>query len=182
MHLCLCVCACVCACVWQPTPRTADVTVTKIAGYVRVRILMNRSFFWHSYFLRYGHFVEYMNMHAMNMWLTDASGRWLWGRIGLFTHGVTTMLGVSRQARSDTNLVDMINSCRIREAPVKTKSSCYHRRLLKYKAVLGLKYRTWLRWQCNNLPFMSYCGVRKTKSLHKTMTKIIEGSVTSWPS
>ena len=29
-------------CVWQPTPRTADVTVTKIAGYVRVRILMNR--------------------------------------------------------------------------------------------------------------------------------------------
>ena len=22
---------------------------------------------------------EYMNMHAMNMWLTDASGRWLWG-------------------------------------------------------------------------------------------------------
>ena len=31
--------------VWQPTPRTADVTVTKIAGYVRVRILMNRRFF-----------------------------------------------------------------------------------------------------------------------------------------
>ena len=28
----------VCACVWQPTPRTADVTVTKIAGYVRVRL------------------------------------------------------------------------------------------------------------------------------------------------
>ena len=26
-------------CVWQSTPRTAD--VTKIAGYVRVRILMN---------------------------------------------------------------------------------------------------------------------------------------------
>ena len=33
---------CVCVCVWQPTPKTADVTVTKIAGYVRVRILMNR--------------------------------------------------------------------------------------------------------------------------------------------
>ena len=32
--------------VWQPTPRTADVTVTKIAGYVRVRILMNRWFFF----------------------------------------------------------------------------------------------------------------------------------------
>ena len=44
--------------------------------YVRVSIIMNRSFFsyfWHSYFLRYGHFVEYMNMHAMHMWLTDAA-------------------------------------------------------------------------------------------------------------
>ena len=29
-------------CVWQPTPTTAEVTVTKIAGYVRVRILTNR--------------------------------------------------------------------------------------------------------------------------------------------
>ena len=29
--------------------------------------------FWHSNFLRYDHFVEYMNMHAMNMWLTDAA-------------------------------------------------------------------------------------------------------------
>ena len=29
-------------CVWKPTPAMADVTVTKIAGYVRVRILMNR--------------------------------------------------------------------------------------------------------------------------------------------
>ena len=27
---------------WQLTPRRADVTVTKIAGYVHVRILMNR--------------------------------------------------------------------------------------------------------------------------------------------
>ncbi len=35
----------VCVCVWQSTPRTADVTVTKIASYVRVRILVNRSFF-----------------------------------------------------------------------------------------------------------------------------------------
>ena len=76
--MCVCVWPCVCACVWQPTPRTAD--VTKIPGYVRIRILVNQwffSYFWHSYFLRYGHFVEYMNMHAMNMWLTDASGRWL---------------------------------------------------------------------------------------------------------
>ena len=30
------------SCFWQPTPRTADVTVSKIAGYVRVGILMNR--------------------------------------------------------------------------------------------------------------------------------------------
>ena len=28
--------------VWQPIPTTADVTVTKIVGYVRVRILMNQ--------------------------------------------------------------------------------------------------------------------------------------------
>ena len=28
--------------VWQATPKTADVTVTEIAGYVRIRILMNR--------------------------------------------------------------------------------------------------------------------------------------------
>ena len=34
-----------CPCVWQSTPKTADVTVTKIACYVRVRILMNRWFF-----------------------------------------------------------------------------------------------------------------------------------------
>ena len=36
------VAVCVAGCVMQPTPKTADVTVTKIAGYVRVRILMNR--------------------------------------------------------------------------------------------------------------------------------------------
>ena len=36
------VCPCVRVCVWQPTPKTAGVTVTKIAGYVSVRILMNR--------------------------------------------------------------------------------------------------------------------------------------------
>ena len=29
-------------CVWQPTPRTADLTVAQIAGYVRIRIHMNR--------------------------------------------------------------------------------------------------------------------------------------------
>ena len=37
--------------VWQPTPKTADVPVTKIAGYVRARILMNRLFF--SYFMAF---------------------------------------------------------------------------------------------------------------------------------
>ena len=40
----------------------ADVTVTKIAGYVRVRILMNRSFFSNfsdSYFSSYGEFGEF---------------------------------------------------------------------------------------------------------------------------
>ena len=50
--MCVCVCVsacvracvrvCVCVCVCKSTPRTADVTVTKIAGYVRVCILMNR--------------------------------------------------------------------------------------------------------------------------------------------
>ena len=35
----MCVCVAVCAAI---DSRTADVTVTKIAGYVRVRILMNR--------------------------------------------------------------------------------------------------------------------------------------------
>ena len=50
-------------CVWQRTLKTADVTVTNIASYVRVLILMNRWFFpylWHSWFSRYGHFVEYV--------------------------------------------------------------------------------------------------------------------------
>ena len=44
MCVCVCVCVCVRACVrvCKSTPRTADVTVTKIAGYVRVSILMNR--------------------------------------------------------------------------------------------------------------------------------------------
>ena len=41
---CVAVCVAVCVCVWHPTPRMADVTVTKIAGYVRVQILMNQRF------------------------------------------------------------------------------------------------------------------------------------------
>ena len=55
-----------------------------------------------------------MNMHAMNIYLTDASrrGRRLWG--GVCTHGVTTMLGVSLQARRDTTQVMLGVSLRAR--------------------------------------------------------------------
>ena len=63
----MCVCVCVCVCVCKSTPRTADVTITKIAGYVRVIFLAFIVF-------TYGHFVEYMNMHAMNMQLTAVVG------------------------------------------------------------------------------------------------------------
>ena len=45
-----------------------------------------------------------MNMHAMNMWLTDAATVVV-GRIGRCTHGVTTMLGMSLRARRDTTQV-----------------------------------------------------------------------------
>ena len=44
--------------------------VTKIAGYVRVRILMNRLFFrifGIHIFLTYGEFFELINMHAMKL-------------------------------------------------------------------------------------------------------------------
>ncbi len=60
----------------KSTPRTADVIVTKIAGYVRVRILMNSDSFVYLALivLHYGHFVEYMNMHVMNMQLTAMVG------------------------------------------------------------------------------------------------------------
>ena len=99
---------------WKSTPTTADVTVTKIAGYVHVRILMNQWFFRifgiHTFYAT----ATLLNMHAMNMWLTDASGRWLWGRIDLCTHGVTTMLGVSWQVRRDTTQVMLGVSLRAR--------------------------------------------------------------------
>ena len=42
MRVCVCPTLRLSACVCKSTPITADVTVTKIAGYVRVRILMNR--------------------------------------------------------------------------------------------------------------------------------------------
>ena len=48
IELAMWLCGCLSAwpCVWQSTPRTADVVVTKLAGYVRLRILMNRRFFF----------------------------------------------------------------------------------------------------------------------------------------
>ena len=55
--------------VWQPTPRTVDVTVTKIAGYVR--ILMNRWFFRifgiHSFSLTATFYMP--DMHALTLCL-----------------------------------------------------------------------------------------------------------------
>ena len=84
---------CVCATVWQSTPRTADVTVTKIAGYIRVLILMNRWFF------------RIFGIHTFYACGSLMQQRWLRGRIGLCTHGVTTMLGVSLQARRDITQV-----------------------------------------------------------------------------
>ena len=85
-------------CVWQPTPRTADVTVTKIAGYVRVCILMNR--WWFFVFLAFILFTlrplcwiyEYAwNEHVAHWFKRPV--------IGLCTHGITTMLVVSLRAR-----------------------------------------------------------------------------------
>ena len=105
----------------KPTPITAD--VTKSAGYVRVRILMNRyffSYFWHSYFLTYGQFVEYMKMHAAGCWLDKTvwiSPLYLIGDGRLCMNGLTQLgcvggfdfalmasqlLGVSLQATRDT--------------------------------------------------------------------------------
>ena len=54
-----------CVAVWQPTPRTADV-IRRLCSRPDSHESVIFSYFWHSYFLRYGHFVEYVNMHAMN--------------------------------------------------------------------------------------------------------------------
>ena len=48
----------------RPTPRTADVTVTKIAGYVRVGILMNRWFF-----RIFGIHCFSITAHLLNIWI-----------------------------------------------------------------------------------------------------------------
>ena len=62
---------CVRACVWQPTPKTADVTITKITGYVRIRILMNQWFF-----RIFGIHTFYATATLLNIWIcmqwTDA--------------------------------------------------------------------------------------------------------------
>ena len=64
-------------CVWDPTPRTADVTVTKIAGYVRARILMNRWFFFRI--LAFIIFTLMLNIWICMQW-TDTPWRWVvWG-------------------------------------------------------------------------------------------------------
>ena len=59
-------------CVWQPTPTIADVTVTNIAGYVRVRILMNQWFF-----RIFGIHTFYAMATLLNIWIcmqwTDAA-------------------------------------------------------------------------------------------------------------
>ena len=70
---------------------------------------------------RHGHFVEYTNMHAMNMWLTDATtvvvgggggldfAPWRHNNVGVVTtarHDTTqVMLGLSLWPRWDTTLV-----------------------------------------------------------------------------
>ena len=61
----------VCACVWQPTPKTADVTVTKIAGYVRVRVVMNRWFF-----RIFGNHSFYATATLLNIWISMQRPVW----------------------------------------------------------------------------------------------------------
>ena len=61
-------------CVWQPSPKTAD--VTKIAGYVHVCILMNLWFFRVFGIDSFDATATLLNMslsRAMNMWLIDAA-------------------------------------------------------------------------------------------------------------
>ena len=112
----------VCPCVWQSTSRTADVTVTKIAGYVRVRILMNRWFFFvflaFILFLSYGHFfTSRVHMHLQAHKLCGAHELCMladlcdWSAGG---HGVTTMFWVSLRARRHTTQVMLGLSLRAR--------------------------------------------------------------------
>ena len=98
-------------CVWQSTPRTANVTVTKIAVYVRVRILVNRCFFRIFAFIVFkflSTFTRRVHIHLHAYKLCSAHDLctcaepcdWSVG-----AHGVTTMLGVSLRARRHTTQV-----------------------------------------------------------------------------
>ena len=69
---------------WRPTPKTTDVTVTEIAGYVRVCILMNGDFFfvfWHHRFYATATLLNMSLSPAMNMWLTDEGDGGCGGRL-----------------------------------------------------------------------------------------------------
>ena len=64
--MCVAVCACVCGNMLQerlisPSPKSQ---VMFAAAHSHESVIF--AYFCHSYFLRYGHFVEHMNMHAMN--------------------------------------------------------------------------------------------------------------------
>ena len=67
----------VCPCVWQPTP--ADVTVIKIAGYVRVRILMNRWFvFVLLTFIVFTRLRPCATATLLNIWICMHLCSWRW--------------------------------------------------------------------------------------------------------
>ena len=93
--------------VWQRTPTTADVTVTKLAGYVRVRILVNRwffSYFGDTYFRTYCPFVEYMNIYAAS-WLCTHDVSNVGGVTASPARRNSSIVGVSLRARWDTGQV-----------------------------------------------------------------------------
>ena len=79
----------------QLTPKTADVAVTKIAGYVRVRMLMN----WWFFFVFFGIHSFYATATLLNMSLSPAMNVYGWltqlavvvGQIGLCTHACSTL-------------------------------------------------------------------------------------------
>ena len=56
------------------------------------------SYFWHSYFFRYGHFVEYVTKPCNEHVADWCSWRWLWGRIRLCTHACNTPRGSCSKA------------------------------------------------------------------------------------
>ena len=76
----------------------------------------------------------------------------------------------------------MINSCRIKEAPFKTKVSCYHWSHpsafahcdVDLKFQITQRWSDCVSWQYNHLPFIFYFGVKETKSWRQIITKIME--------